>query len=69
MGFSQLSDEKLEELIDEYMGLTAALMEEQRRRRTHQGLVNPTKSLIETCLNLQVERDGFDVKKKQDRRE
>ncbi len=69
MGFSQLSDEKLDELIDEYMGLTAALMEEQRKRRTHQGLINPTKNLIETCLNLQFEHVVSDVKKKQDHQE
>ncbi len=69
MGFSQISDEKLEELIDEYMRLTASLMEEQRRRRTHQGLINPTKNLIETCLNLQSEHVVSDLKKKQDHQE
>lgn len=69
MGFSQLSDEKLEELIDEYMGLTAALMEEQRKRRTHQGLINPTKNLIETCLNLELGHVELDAKKKQGHQE
>ncbi len=48
MGLKNLSDEKLEQMIEEYLALLNQLMEEQKRRVTQDGFGNSIERLLFT---------------------
>lgn len=48
MGLKNLSDEKLEQMIEEYLALLNQLMEEQKRRVAQDGFDNSIERLLFT---------------------
>lgn len=54
MGLKNLSDEKLEQMIEEYLALLNQLMEEQKRRTQQDGFDNSIERLLFTFEEMKI---------------